>query len=98
MKRHIFAGLIIASAFAATSVAQAAIFSPVDELYSGMSAAAIQQDQRANPAAARYSSGKATCDWQEAEVVDQVYAPYPGSEHNFGGKDYLAEANFRFSC
>lgn len=97
MKRHTFAGLIIAGAFA-TSVAQAAIFSPVDELYSGLSAAQIQQDQRANPAASRHSAGKTTCEWHQAEVVDLLYAPYPGSEHSFGTKDYLADANLSFTC
>ena len=98
MRTHILAGLIIVGALA-TSAAQAAI-SPVDETYSGMSAAAIQKDQRANPAAERYSAGKATCNWhQGAEVVvDQLHAAYPGTEGNFGEKDYLAAANTNFTC
>lgn len=98
MKKHILAGLIIAGALA-TPVAQAAI-SQADELYSGMSAAAIQNDQRANPAASRHavSRGKATCDWHEARVVDQLYAPYPGNESSFNEKDYLASTNFSFTC
>ncbi len=99
MKIHSLAGLIIAGALA-TTAAQAAI-TPVDELYSGMSAAAIQKDQRANPAASRHSdkaTGKATCVWQEANVVDQLNAPYPGNERNAGEKDYLAAANFELAC
>jgi hypothetical protein len=98
MKKHILAGIIIAGALA-TPVAQAAI-TQVDELYSGMSAAAIQKDQRANPAASRHSvaAGKATCVWHEAKAADQLYAPYPGNEGTFGEKDYLAAANFEHSC
>jgi len=98
MKTNIFSGIIIAGVLAA-SVAQAATLSTVDEIYSGMSAAAIQQDQRASPAAERYSiPGKPTCAWHEAEVVDQLHAAYPGNESNFGEKDYLAAENFNFVC
>lgn len=99
MKTRILTGLIIAGVLA-TSAAQASI-SPVDEMYSGMSAAAIQKDQRANPAAERHAmKGKETCAWREGEnkVVDQLHAAYPGGESNFGEKDYLATANFNFTC
>jgi len=98
MKNHILSGLIIAGVLA-TSVVQAATSPTVEEIYSGMSAAAIQKDQRANPAAERYSTtGKPTCTWHEAEAVDQLHAPYPGSESNFGEKDYLAAENFNLVC
>lgn len=102
MKTHILSGLIIAGVLA-TSAVQAAALSveSVGEIYSGMNAAAIQKDQRANPAAERYSMpGKATCNWHEAEskVVDQLHAAYPGSEDNFGEKAYLAAANQNFVC
>ena len=98
MKTHILSGLIIAGVLA-TSVVQAATSPTTEEIYSGMSAAAIQKDQRANPAAERYSiPGKPTCAWHEAEVVDQLHASYPGSESNFGEKDYLAAENFNFVC
>lgn len=100
MKTRILAGLILTGVLA-TSAAQAAIFSQTDEIYSGMNAAAIQNDQRANPAASRHAEkGKETCAWREEEnkAVDQLYAAYPGSESNFGEKDYLAAANFNFTC
>lgn len=100
MKTKILAGLIIAGVLA-TSAAQAAIFSQSDEIYSGMNAATIQNDQRANPAASRHAAkGKETCAWREdeSETVDQLHAAYPGSESNFGEKDYLAETNFNFKC
>ncbi|WP_435627838.1 hypothetical protein [Candidatus Ferrigenium straubiae] len=97
MKTHILAGLILTGVLATTAV-QAA--TPVDEIYSGMSAAAIQKDQQANLAAERHSVR--TCAWREAEgnavVVDQLHAAYPGSEANFGEKDYLASANQNFVC
>ena len=48
MKTGILAGIII-SGILATSVAQAATSPSVEETYSGMSAAAIQKDQQANP-------------------------------------------------
>ena len=96
MKTRILAGILI-SGVLATSAAQATI-SQTDEIYSGMSAAAIQKDQQANPAAARHSVR--TCAWHEAEnnVVDSLYAAYPGSEANFGEKDYFASANQDFVC
>lgn len=99
MKTQILTGLIIAGVLA-TSAAQASI-SQVDEIYSGMNAAAIQNDQRANPAASRHAEkGKETCAWrtEESKAVSQLYAAYPGSESNFGEKDYLATANFKFMC
>lgn len=94
MKTHILAGLIITGALA-VPVAQAA---PLDEIYSGMSAAAIQKDQQANPAAERHSTGKATCVWHEAEssAVDSLYAAYPGDE--YVEKAYLAPTNQSFVC
>lgn len=102
MKTHILSGLIIAGVLA-TSAVQAAALSveSVGEIYSGMSAAAIQKGQRANPAAERHSMpGKATCAWHEAEskVADQLHAAYPGSEAHFGEKDYLGAANQNFVC
>lgn len=102
MKTHTLTGLIIAGALAA-SVAQAAT-SPlmVEEIYLGMSAAAIQKDQQANPAAEWHSTaGKSTCIWHHeaaSNVVDQLHSPYPGSESNFGEKDHLAATNFNFVC
>ena len=102
MKTHILSGLIIAGVLA-TSAVQAATLSveSVGEIYSGMSATAIQKDQRVNPAAERHSmAGKATCAWHkvESKAVDQLYAAYPGSDANFGEKDYLAAANQNFIC
>ena len=65
MKTHILSGLIIAGVLA-TSAVQAATSPSVMEIYSGMSAAAIQKDQQANPAAERHSTaGKTTCSWNE---------------------------------
>ncbi len=99
MKTRILAGLIFTGVLA-TSAAQASI-SQVDEIYSGMSAVEIQMDQRANPAASRHAEkGKETCAWREEETkaIDQLYAAYPGSESNFGEKDYLAAENFKFVC
>lgn len=97
MKTHILTGLIVAGVLATTAV-QAATSPTVEEIYSGMNAAAIQKEQQANPAAERHSMP--TCAWhQEAEkVVDQLHAPYPGSEEHFGEKDYLAAANTNFVC
>lgn len=100
MKTKFLAGLIITGVLA-TSAAQASIFSQVDEIYSGMNAAAIQKDQRASPAASRHAEkGKETCSWREEEskVIDPLYTAYPGSESNLGEKDYLANANFKFMC
>lgn len=102
MKTHILAGIII-SGVLVTSVAQAAgTYPSVGEIYSGMSAAAIQKDQRANPAAERHSTAyKLTCAWHEAKdraEADQLHAAYPGSENNFGEKDYLAASNQNFVC
>lgn len=100
MKTHILAGIVIAGALA-TSAAQAAM-SPSTEsaeaLYSGLSAAEIQQIHKASEQ--RMDAHKATCNWhQGAEVVaDQLYAPYPGNDSNFGEKDYLAAANTNFMC
>ncbi len=96
MKTYILSGLIIAGVLASTA-AQATI-SPTDEIYSGMSATAIQKDQQANPAAERHSTGKATCVWHEAEssAVDSLYAAYPGDE--YVEKAYLAPTNQSFVC
>jgi len=97
MKTHILSGLIIAGVLS-TSAVQAATSSSVMEIYSGMSAAAIQKDQRANPAAERHSTAKTTCAWHEAKsiVVDPLYAAYPSDE--FVEKAYLSPANQRFVC
>jgi Ni/Co efflux regulator RcnB len=97
MKTHLLAGIIISGALA-TSVAQAATSLSVNELYSGMSAAAIQKDQQANPAAERHSTtGKSTCSWHEAmNKADSLYAAYPGDE--YVEKAYLAPANQSFVC
>ena len=97
MKTHILSGLIIAGVLA-TSTVQAATSRSVEELYSGMSATAIQKDQQANPAAERHSTAKAACAWHEAEsiVVDPLYAAYPSDE--YVEKAYLSPANQRFVC
>lgn len=97
MKTRILAGLIIAGVLA-TSAVQAATSPSAEEIYSGMSAAAIQKDQQANPAAERYSTGKATCAWREAEsvVADSLYAAYPSDE--YVEKAYLSPANQHFVC
>ncbi|HYR05641.1 MAG TPA: hypothetical protein VEP71_03075, partial [Gallionella sp.] len=78
MKTNILAGIVIAGALV-TSVAQAATSRFVEEMYSGMSAAEIQKDQRANPAAERHSTaGKSVCTWHKGKnEVDQLYAAYP---------------------
>ena len=103
MKTHILAGIIISGVLATSAAAAAptAISPLADEIYSGMSAVAIQKDQLANPASERHSTvGGAACNWYEAEskVVDQLHAAYPGSEDHFGEKDYLAAANQNFMC
>lgn len=92
MKTHLLSGLIIAGVLA-TSAAQAATSPSAMEIYSGMSAAAIQKDQQANPAAERHSTaGKSTCSWNEGKNgADLLYAAYPGDE--FVEKAYLAPAN-----
>jgi len=91
-------GLIIVGILAASAV-QAATSPSVEEIYSGLSAAAIQKDQQANPAAERYSkAGKATCVWHAAEdkTVDQLHAAYPGDE--YVEKAYLSEMNQSLVC
>jgi hypothetical protein len=98
MKTHILAGIII-SGVLATSAAQAAgTYFSVQEIYSGMSAAAIQKDQRANPAAERHSmAGKSTCSWHEGKNgADLLYAAYPGDE--YVEKAYLSPANQSLVC
>ena len=97
MKTRILSGMVLCGALAA-SVAEAATSTPVEEIYSGMSAAAIQKDQRANPAAERHSTGKTTCAWHEAEgvVADPLYAAYPSDEYT--EKAYLSPANQSFVC
>lgn len=97
MKTHILSGLIIAGVLA-TSAVQAATSSSVMEIYSGMSAAAIQKDQQANPAAERHSTAsKASCAWHEAKnEADTLYAAYPGDE--YVEKAYLSPANQHFIC
>lgn len=99
MKTHILSGLIIAGVLA-TSAVQAATLSveSVMETYSGMSAAAIQKDQQANPAAGRHSTaGKSTCYWNEGKNgADLLYAAYPSDE--YVEKAYLSPANQQFVC
>ncbi|MHB0925401.1 MAG: hypothetical protein ACYC1F_02705 [Gallionellaceae bacterium] len=97
MKTHILSGLIIAGVLA-TSAVQAATSSSVMEIYSGMSAAAIQKDQQANPAAERHSTaGKPTCFWHEGKSgADLLYAAYPSDE--YVEKAYLSPANQQFVC
>ncbi|HEU0234283.1 MAG TPA: hypothetical protein VFQ94_04045 [Gallionella sp.] len=97
MKTHILSGLIIAGVLA-TSAVQAATSPSVEEVYSGMSATAIQKDQLANPAAERHSTaGKSTCTWYEGKnETDQLYAAYPGDE--YVEKAYLSPANQHFIC
>ena len=97
MKTRILPSIVFCGTLAA-SVAQSATSPSVEEIYSGMSAAAIQKDQRANPAAERHSTGKATCAWHEAEgvVVDPLYAAYPSDEYT--EKAYLSPANQSFVC
>jgi hypothetical protein len=97
MKTTFMTSLVIAS-FLATSAAQAAISGPVDELYSGMSAAAIQKDQRANPAAEQHTlPGRQTCLWREAnedrQVSDPLYAAYPGDGYDKHEKAYFSNTN-----
>ncbi|MDD5384692.1 MAG: hypothetical protein PHG89_07405 [Gallionella sp.] len=97
MKTRFLAGIIIFGVLA-TSVAQAATSPSVVEIYSGMSAAAIQKDQQTNPAAERHSTaGKSMCSWHEVKnEVDPLYAAYPGDE--FVEKADLAVANTNFTC
>lgn len=97
MKIRILAGIIISGALA-TATAQAATYPSVEEIYSGMSAAAIQQDQRANPAAERHSTaGKPTCAWHEGKnEVGQLYAAYLGDEYL--EKAYLSPADQNLVC
>lgn len=95
MKTNILAGIIIAGALT-TSAVQAA--PSVEEIYSGMSAAAVPKDQQANPAAGRYSTaGKSTCGWHEAKhEASALYAAYPGDE--YVEKAYFTPANQNFVC
>jgi hypothetical protein len=99
MKTHILTGLVIAGVLA-TSAVQAASSSneSVEALYSGLSAGQVQQIHKASEMQA--VARKSTCAWHEAKsmVIDQLYAAYPGSEKNFGEKDYLAASNQNFVC
>ena len=99
MKTHILTSIIIAGALAASS-AQAATSVSIDEIYSGMSAAAIQKDQQANPAASRRSTtGKSTCSWHETkDVTNSLYAAHPGSGNTGKFYPYLSPANQNFVC
>lgn len=93
MKTSILASIVI-TGFLAASAAQAATTGPAEELYSGMSAAAIQKDQIANPAAERISTpGKTTCLLTKAgkENLDPLYAAYPGE--NYNEKAYFSPSN-----
>ena len=100
MKTQILAGLIIAGVLA-TSVAQASTSlstESVEALYSGLNTAKLQQIHKTSEMQA--VTHKSTCAWHEAKskAVDQLYAAYPGSDANFGEKDYLAPANQQFVC
>lgn len=101
MKTSILASIVI-TGFLATSAAQAATSGPADELYSGMSAAAIQRDQIANPAAEQISTqSKSTCPWDNAkaeENFDPLYAAYPSEGYHEHEKDYLSPANMNIAC
>lgn len=97
MKTSILASIVI-TGFLAASAAQAATSGPADELYSGMSAAAIQKDQIANPAAERQSrSVSPTCPWREAKAgqgnFDPLYVAYPGEGYHEHEKAYFSPAN-----
>lgn len=97
MKTSILASFVI-TGFLATSAAQAATVGPADELYSGMSASAIQKDQQANPAAEQHTTlGKTTCPWHEAKAgqgnLDPLYAAYPGEDYQEHEKAYFSPSN-----
>lgn len=101
MKTSILASLVI-TGFLATSAAQAATVGPADELYSGMSASAIQKDQKANPAAERQSMwGNPTCPLREAKAgigdFDPLYAAYPGDDYHEHEKAYFSPSNTNMS-
>lgn len=99
MKTHILSGLLVAGVLV-TSAVQAATPSSFDceALYSGLSASEVQQIHKASEQ--QMTARKSTCTWHEAEsnVVEQLHAAYPGSEANFGEKDYLASVNQNFVC
>jgi len=100
MKTHILTGLIFAGILA-TSAVQAAMPSSIGSVeahYSGLSETKVQQIHKASEQ--QMAAHKSTCAWHgsESNVVDQLHSPYPGSESNFGEKDYLAAANFNFEC
>jgi len=102
MNKTILTSFVIAG-FLATSAVQAATSGPADELYSGMSATAIQKDQRANPAAERLSMlGNSTCPLHEANAdkqdFDPLYAAYPSEGYHEHEKDYLSPANMNPVC
>jgi len=99
-KTRILAGIII-SGILATSAAQASTSlstESVEALYSGLSTAKVQQIYKTSEMQA--VTHKSTCAWHEAKgkVVDQLYAPYPGSGDSFGEKAYLAAENQNFVC
>ena len=94
MKARILVGIIFSGALA-TSVAQAATYPSVEEIYSGLSIAAIQQTKQV--AAQQATASKSTCNWHEAkDTTDSLYAAYPGDE--YVEKAYLSPANQRFVC
>ena len=99
MKTHILTSIIIAGALAAAS-AQAATSGSVAEIYSGMSAAAIQKDQQANPAASRESTAsKSTCVWRGTKDVSNLqYAAHSGGVDTGNAYPYLSPANQNFVC
>lgn len=98
MKTRILTGLIVAGVLA-TSAVQAATPSSFDceALYSGLSTGEVQ---KIHMTAEKGMAHKSTCTWREAEnkVIDPLFAAYPGTEANFGEKDYLAASNQNFVC
>jgi hypothetical protein len=100
MKTTILTSLVI-TGFLAASAAQAATRgSSAEELYSGLSAAAIQRIHQV--ADSQAVARKSTCKWHEAkadtEDFDPLYAAYPGEGYYEHEKDYLSPANMNIVC
>ena len=92
----------VITGFLATSAAHAATQRSAEELYSGLSAAAIQQVHQA--ADKQAIAHKSTCKWHEAKAeaegkdLDPLYAAYPGEGYHEHEKDYLSPANMTIAC
>lgn len=94
MKTRILAGIVLSGALAA-SAAQAATSPSVEEIYSGLTVAAIQKAHQT--AEQQLTARKATCIWREAKnEADSLYAAYPGDE--YVEKTYLSPVNQSFVC